>query len=183
LTPKPPTHSFEAQVAGKTLMKPETRDQLKAAFDRFDSVESQEAYANSRRADEKAAAIADFDRVRREMIRPIMEAIGAFVASRGHQFEIITTEDREKRRTTTITYPSIAFYVRRGGAQPSILDPYLSFDFNHTGPSVSINKEGHGLGSGYHDLPTRLGHHRLPNLSKDIIERSLSLFVQSAFGK
>jgi hypothetical protein len=97
-------------------MSERLRQQLGALLDRYDTAQrTAESHLQKVKADD-ALFLAQFDALRREVVRPIFEAAGALLQARGHGFRIIEAQFLRQNDGQTVE-AAIELHVAPAGTE------------------------------------------------------------------
>ena len=161
-------------------MKDESKKRLDAIFERHAAATTAEQDKDKRRAVEEAEFVAQFARVRDEIIRPVFETMASYLKGRGVDSQISTTEESgstERFGIHSSASIKLSFYPRAGRSSKE-----------H--PAMAVTADKHAKHASFHETgvhPTggsrsgAAGDVKLEQITVELVESKLVTLIGEVF--
>jgi hypothetical protein len=156
------------------------REALSRLLDDYDARQRGEREREQKARDDEAQFLAEFDGLRRRVIRPVFEAAAAMLEERGHRTSIVEQEFAGGG-AGRISEAGITLRVVPSGTKAPLHEDQrsLSFTTRHYNRTVWVNS-GESAGSG--GLAGAKGAYALERVTKQLVEDELVAFVARSIG-
>ena len=151
------------------------REELSKLLDGYDERRRADVEREHKARDDHARFLQDFEKLRREVIRPVFEAAGALLEERGHRYSIVEQEFAAGVEGR-IGEAGITMRVVPSGTKAPLHEDQrsLSIVTRHYNRTVWINS-GEAPGAG--GLAGSKGAHTLDKVTKQLVEDEMIAFI------
>lgn len=156
------------------------REALTRLLDDYDARQRGEREREQKARDDEAQFLAEFDALRRRVIRPVFEVAAAMLEERGHRTSIVEQEFAAGG-AGRISEAGITLRVVPSGTKAPLHEDQrsLAFTTRHYNRTVWVNS-GESAGSG--GLAGAKGAYALERVTKQLVEDELVAFVARSIG-
>lgn len=162
-------------MSGAEPMAEHLRETLTRLLDEYDARRRGDLERDEKAREEAVRFLRDFAELRRAVIRPLFESVGAMLEARGHRYSIVEHEFAAGPEGR-ISEAGITLRVVAAGTKAPLHEDQrsLSIATRHYNKTVWINS-GESAGSG--GLAGAKGAHALDKVTRQLIEEELIGFV------
>ena len=156
------------------------RETVTKLLDAYDARRRGEQEREQKAKDQEASFLADFEQLRRRVIRPLFEAVARLLEQRGHRASIMEQEFTAGS-AGRISEAGITLRVVPSGTKAPLHEDQhsLSFTTRHYNRTVWVNS-GESAGSG--GLAGAKGAYALERVNEQLVEDELVAFVGRVVG-
>lgn len=167
-------------------MKPESKSQIDTIMATYEAMLAKHADENEKRLREEEKFLADFQKLRKEVIRPVMEEIGNEIRKSKHNYKI-TENERSGGSQWGETYPSIGLtimpknYKEIDFSSPTYSSPHVFFYAQIFSRQIAVATSDIMPHRGGSSGPS--GEYSIGQINRDLIEDYIMKTLKRIFAK